>query len=436
MNFTNKHIVLILIIIIIVVFIYNYDVYIVPKNEPICKPVYITKRELNPEQRAELNSSQTVIFKESFSNLLDNKYFEGFESMNDLIPPKNLSNYSPSFITDPNKIRVVDSVIKVLSYIPTNSNEKQMQELLEYYIMIYQSSSDLENFYENVAKSTKITEEPYNSKYSHLILFLIGKFHSDLDNCHNPNGVLCETGIASESSFNLKPEDIPELIQNYYVKKEEEQLAQSQAEAQNQSSESESISESGSQSQNEYSQEQLGNSSDYLQPSNTTGANGESKKYKKKKKRVNNQKVLDELIAQKIQQKINQESNYSLRDVQTTGAINLNDGPSSRQMSESIDRSALSTRNGLNNMPDIRTQLQSDSENVGGESLLFNPGRFGVRKSNSDCKTCDGSNMNSANSGYYYKSFDNLGMDNSLNHMNSIESFNSEFGGYSDYANY
>ena len=57
MNLTNKHIVLIIIAIIIVAFIYNYDVYIVQKYEPICKPIYVTKKILNTDEENLLNNN-------------------------------------------------------------------------------------------------------------------------------------------------------------------------------------------------------------------------------------------------------------------------------------------------------------------------------------------------------------------------------------------
>ena len=59
MNFTNKHIVLIIIAIIIIAFIYNYDVYIVQKNQPICKPIYVTKKILTPDEEKSLPKNIT-----------------------------------------------------------------------------------------------------------------------------------------------------------------------------------------------------------------------------------------------------------------------------------------------------------------------------------------------------------------------------------------
>ena len=192
----NKHIVLILLIIIIGVFIYNYDVYVIPKNEPLCKPVFVTKREISPEVRSELNKTESEILKETFNNLADIEYFEGFENVNyDTsssqydIPPKSFNTFTIPSITTTHKIKVIDSVIKILSYIPTNFCENQIKQMVEYFAIIYETSPNLETFYKNIASSTKIKEAPYNSKYSHLILFLIGKFDSDYLSCQNYNNI-------------------------------------------------------------------------------------------------------------------------------------------------------------------------------------------------------------------------------------------------------
>lgn len=189
----NKHIVLILLIIIIGVFIYNFDVYVIPKNEPLCKPVYVTKRELTPEIRAELNKTESELLKETFNNLAEIEYFESFgnldsndESSQYDVPPKSFSSFIIPSLTNQHKIKVIDSVIKILSYIPTNYCESQIKQMIEYFAIIYETSPNLESFYKNIASSTKIKEPPYNSKYSHLILFLIGKFDNDYLSCPNP----------------------------------------------------------------------------------------------------------------------------------------------------------------------------------------------------------------------------------------------------------
>jgi hypothetical protein len=190
----NKHIVLIFIIIIIGVFIYNYDVYVIPKNEPICKPIYVTKREISPEIRAELNKSESEVLKETFTGLSKGGYLEefkdgnleGFDNSNGSnydIPPKSFSTFTIPSITNKHKLKVIESVIKILSYIPTNYCETQIKQLVEYFAILYETSPDLETFYKNVSVSTKIKDPPYNSKYSHLILFLIGKFDNDYATC-------------------------------------------------------------------------------------------------------------------------------------------------------------------------------------------------------------------------------------------------------------
>lgn len=185
----NKHVVLMLLIIIIGVFIYNYDVYVIPKNEPLCKPVYVTKREISPEIRAELNKTESEILKETFDNLAGIEYFESFDNSNSEttydVPPKTFSSFVIPSLTNQHKIKVIDSVIKILSYIPTNYCETQIKQLVEYFAIIYETSPNLESFYKNIASSTKIKESPYNSKYSHLILFLIGKFDNDYLSCTN-----------------------------------------------------------------------------------------------------------------------------------------------------------------------------------------------------------------------------------------------------------
>ena len=187
----NKHIVLMLLIIIIGVFIYNYDVYVIPKNEPLCKPVFVLKREISPEIRAELNKTESEILKQTFNNLADVEYFENFENINNSessqydVPPKSFSSFTIPSITTQHKIKVIDSVIKILSYIPTNYCENQIKQMVEYFAIIYETSPNLEIFYKNIALSTKIKESPYNSKYSHLILYLIGKFDNDYLYCSN-----------------------------------------------------------------------------------------------------------------------------------------------------------------------------------------------------------------------------------------------------------
>ena len=190
MNFTNKHIVLIIIAIIIIAFIYNYDVYIVQKYQPICKPIYITKKILTTDEEKILNKTEN---KEQF----DMELIEGFEnflssssssssSEQNLplhVPGEILGSFTVPGVTDEKKIKVIDSVIKILANIPTNMHDETIKQLIEYFAILYQTANSLEIFYNNVAASTKIKEDPYNSKYAQLILFLIGKFNNDVDYC-------------------------------------------------------------------------------------------------------------------------------------------------------------------------------------------------------------------------------------------------------------
>lgn len=210
-NLTNKYIVLIFIIIIVGVFVYNFDVYVVPKNEPLCKPVYVTKRPLNEN----LNISEMEAIKETFDNL---------DSTCDSIdlPPKSLGSFTISSVTNPHKSKVIQSVLKVLTFIPTNFCEDDIKQMVEYFGIIFQSSSDLDNFYKNVSSSTKIREYPYDSQYARLILFLIGKFDSDyLGNSNDMENVILPSPTSNvvteylkenpKSSLNDKNEIIPTI---------------------------------------------------------------------------------------------------------------------------------------------------------------------------------------------------------------------------------
>ena len=223
MNFNNKHIVLIMLIIIVVIFIYNYDVYVVSKNEDLCKPVYVIKREINNkfEDSNELSEHEQIIYKEAIDKLENSGYFEGFDNITTSIdeqykhisniaskdtvydvPSKNLIYFNVPGITCPIKIKVIDSVIKVLSYIPTNMSESTIKEMLEYFGIIYQTSTCIDTFYKNVNSSIKIKIYPYNSKYAHLILFLIGKFDNDINNC-NTSFNTTESKLESNSESSI-----------------------------------------------------------------------------------------------------------------------------------------------------------------------------------------------------------------------------------------
>ena len=223
MNFNNKHVVLIILIIIVIIFIYNYDVYVVLKNEDLCKPVYVIKREIGNDlsDNGELSEHEQIIYKEAIDKLENSGYFEGFDNLSTSIdeqykhisniaskdtiydvPSKNLIYFNVPGITCPIKIKVIDSVIKVLSYIPTNMTDSTIKEMLEYFGIMYQTASCIDTFYKNVSSSIKIKLYPYSSKYAHLILFLIGKFDNDINNC-NTSFNTTESKIESNSESNI-----------------------------------------------------------------------------------------------------------------------------------------------------------------------------------------------------------------------------------------
>jgi FlaG/FlaF family flagellin (archaellin) len=208
-NLSNKHIVLIILVIIIGVFIYNFDVYVVSKGEPICKPIFITKREISPEIRAELNKTEQAVRKETFDNLNKDGYFEQFSQMPDNVFNHNklFSNITFTNLTDSNKIKVIDSVNKILAIVPTNFNEEQVNKLMQYLTTTYQNSSSLDDFYSKIYENAKNnTDLPvFNSKYTHLILYLIGKF----DNSYTKSNLIQQIITKTE---NNKPSDVVDVI--------------------------------------------------------------------------------------------------------------------------------------------------------------------------------------------------------------------------------
>jgi hypothetical protein len=145
MNFTNDNVVIILIIIIAFVFIFNFDVYVITKNEPICKPIYVTKKVINNEMKQitslEKNINQEFSqLKETFSNI----------SCNLNTPENYLTNFNVYGINSTFKKSVIDSVINVLTNIPTDMDSEQIKEIIEYFAIIYETSINIHDFYNNV----------------------------------------------------------------------------------------------------------------------------------------------------------------------------------------------------------------------------------------------------------------------------------------------
>ncbi|AYV80253.1 MAG: hypothetical protein Gaeavirus22_1 [Gaeavirus sp.] len=105
------------------------------------------------------------------------------------VPGQALATFIVPGVTDKKKVKVMDSVVKILSNIPTTIDINTIKQMVEYFAIIYQTATSLEIFYQNISSSTKIKESPYNTKYAQLILFLIGKFNNDVDSCiERPKG--------------------------------------------------------------------------------------------------------------------------------------------------------------------------------------------------------------------------------------------------------
>lgn len=160
MNITNNHIVFIIMTITIITFIYNYDVYIIEKNKPICKPIYITKKILNDEKQ-EPNKKSLEGFEKYYDNTTSKVY----------IPKQELLDFSVNINNKHNN--VMNNVIAVLSNIPTNIQITDIKQMIQYYGSIYENSESLELFYKNISHNNRKFS---NYKYSQLIIYLISKF--------------------------------------------------------------------------------------------------------------------------------------------------------------------------------------------------------------------------------------------------------------------
>lgn len=175
MILTNKEIVIILVILIIIVFISSYDVYVVNKGENVCKPVKLIKRPL--PLVPQLNKQEREIKKETFKNLTADGYFYKFKNMNpQSINLPILTDYKlPSKISY-EKASVMNSVIRILSTVPTELSNEDVKTLLNFYVTKYMKADTSGNFLASVTSADE-SGHPYNTKYSKLILFLTIQFN-------------------------------------------------------------------------------------------------------------------------------------------------------------------------------------------------------------------------------------------------------------------
>ena len=177
MNITNKEIIIIFIVLIIIVFITNFDVYVVTKGENICSKIKMIKRPI--PLIPQLNKHERKIQKETFKNLTADGYYYKFRNINpQKINLPILSDYKlPSNISF-EKASVINSVIRVLSTFPTLLSNDEVKNLLNFYVIRYNSSKNINEFIDLVTSSAEINVKPYNSKYSKLIMVLIMQFNT------------------------------------------------------------------------------------------------------------------------------------------------------------------------------------------------------------------------------------------------------------------
>jgi hypothetical protein len=188
MEFKNEHIVILIIIIITIFFIFNYDVYVLPKNEPLCKPIYVTKKIIDNNVIKKLKKP-----KEFYTTPITNNNKIKQEN----IEKKIINNKKNIFIEDENikeeeieeenindnkniirKKIIINNVVNILPKIPTKLNNEEIHAIINNISSIYLNSTNLNQFYNNINNSNKLTSD--NSNYIKLILYLIDNFDSSL----------------------------------------------------------------------------------------------------------------------------------------------------------------------------------------------------------------------------------------------------------------
>jgi len=177
MEFKNEYIIIGIIIIITIFFIINYDIYVLPKNEPLCKPVYVTKKIISDKILKKLKNP-----RESFTPLKKNKINQESEYIEE-----NNINQESEYIEESNinhnkniirKKIIINNILNILSKIPTDLNDEEIHFIINHISNIYLTSTTMNQFYNNVNSSNKIT--PNNTSYVKLILYLIDNFDSSL----------------------------------------------------------------------------------------------------------------------------------------------------------------------------------------------------------------------------------------------------------------
>jgi hypothetical protein len=295
MIFTNKHIVLFILIIIIVVFIVHYDVYLVPKNEPLCKPVFVIKRELNPELRAKLNKSERVVFHEAINNMAQNDIYEGFDNTELKIPDKTICKFTVNDMKNSDKIKIIDSVCNIIAYIPTPLNDDDIKDIITYYSIIYDKSNDIDDFYKKVEIDfDKNKDDLMKSRFAQLVLFLIGR--CDIKQNTNIQDLNIKDDTKEIKQI-VKDENISKKVINMIQKKIKKKLKK----------------------MNEQNQNNISYNSDGL---------------------------IDNTKNYNYNYNYNYGDDFDVEKIKNMGGFNLNDGPSSYEISDQVDRVTQSTRIG------------------------------------------------------------------------------------------
>jgi hypothetical protein len=206
MEFKNEYIIIVIIIIITIFFIINYDIYVLPKNELLCKPVYVTKKIINDKMIKKLNnpkesftSSKNKIKQENEFNQVENELIKEENELNQvenkLIKEENM-NHTNKIIR---KKIIINNIFNILSKIPTVLKDDEIHNIINHISNIYLNSTSIDKFYNDVNKSNKITKN--NLSYIKLILYLIDNFDSSLPVDIEPL-VDKEQQIVKETPFN------------------------------------------------------------------------------------------------------------------------------------------------------------------------------------------------------------------------------------------
>jgi len=188
MEFKNEYVVISIIIVITVFFLINYDVYVLPKNEPLCKPVYITKKTIDEKMINKIkNPKESFKLTKKNTNKNDNKNI--IDDDNNIIDDdkiiendkRNTDHIQEEVKNKDNKIRkkmIINNILNILPKIPTVLNNEEIYTIINYISNIYLNSNTMDEFYNNVKNSDKISSN--NLSYSKLILYLIDNFDSSL----------------------------------------------------------------------------------------------------------------------------------------------------------------------------------------------------------------------------------------------------------------